>query len=226
MATGFSPSLFRYCDGLKPVATFVVLLSLVACQEAPTFPTATPEDVGAAQVSEEDRAVYEALVAAYAKHGQLLGLRWSPPHAPMTLADVARITAENPLQLYDHTRIFPEIPQLDRARWVSLVDERLPPMEVPRDALQDLARRNQHPVSLKNYQPPYIHFERTKDSMGSPITGAIFSLTLPGYSAARDAAFVELGISTSGLSGGTELHYLRKTNGRWRVLARQMTSIS
>jgi len=197
-----------------------------ACGERPQFPTATPEDVGAAQLTDDDRAVYEALVVAYAERGELLGLGWSPPRPPMTLDDVARMTAENPVLLHDHTRVLPEVRQLDPARWVSLGNERLAPMEVPHDALEDLARRNQHPVSLKNYQPSYIHFERTKDSMGSPLSGAIFSLTLPGYSASRDAAFVELGISTSGLSGGTELHYLRKTNGRWRVVAKQMTSIS
>ena len=209
----------------KRVAGLLLLCLLGGCGERPSFPTATPDEVSATRVTEEDIAIYDALVEAYAAEGCLLGYPPSPsPAKPLTLDEVEKKSAEEHTFLYDHTMGVGER-QLAPEGWTTLDEKRRVRIDVPSDALADLLQRNSRPALLKN-GPRHLRYKRTDYGMGSPLSGAVLSLSLAGFSARRDEALVEVGISTSGLSGGREMHYLRKIGGRWRVIAKQQTLIS
>ena len=189
----------------------------------PEFPGQTPDAIAAAKLTAEDIAVFDAIVAGYAQHDMVLGLRYAPPPPPGGKAP-QRGTPR--IRMRVTTSVQTGVRQPDPERWFTLAETRLPRLLVRRDVLRDLHLRNRRAASLANYRPKSLHVEYTTEGMGSPLDGGIHALTLPGYSASHDAALVELSISTSGLSGGGELLYLRKVNGKWEVVAKQMTWIS
>jgi hypothetical protein len=107
-----------------------------------------------------------------------------------------------------------------------LSNEKVAAIDVPDSVLRDFRDRNRHSAPLTGFRSRYLRLPRTSEGMGDPLRGAISTLTFPGYSRARDVAIVEFSISTSGLSGGGQIIMLRKTQGAWRVIAKQNTWIS
>lgn len=206
-----------------------VTLSLLAlsCDNV-EFPGKTPYEISAASLTAEDQAIYEALVAAYAEAGQVLGMAPPPPgrRRPLSLDEVRDLSSRSNDRLRDFTLVRTELPQLPPDRWLTLTDTRLPPLAVPSSALRDFAARNRRRASLETYQSSYLRLKRTKDENIGSITSSVMSLTLPGYSDDRQSAVVEVWVSTSSLSGGAELHFLKKSQGVWRVVAKQLTMIS
>lgn len=206
---------------------WLVLCLLAWSCDGAQFPRQTPEDLRAARVLPSDVAIYEAVVAAYAANGEILGAPPPPPNdrRALSLSEVAERSARARIRLREETNVRDEIDAPAPDRWRTLSGERVADLAVPEDVVRDFARRNQRAASLRDYEPTHLKVERTRDQIGSP-SSSILSLTLPGYSSDGEAAVVEVSVSTSGLSGGGELLFLRKIEGVWRVIARQQTWIS
>lgn len=210
---------------MKPWLT-VALLLVLSC-ESPRFPRESPQEVSAAKLTAEDIEIYEALVVEYAENGEVFGSVSPAPgqRRPLSMQDVTERSSNGRVHLRRETNVAREHLELAPDRWYKIDGTRLPHVVAPQVALRDYRARNRRSTSLSNWKPRHLRITRTNDSIGS-VYYSVLSLTLPGYTAARDAAVVEVSVSTSGLSGGSELILLRKVNGVWRVIGLQLTMIS
>lgn len=186
---------------------------LLACNGAPKDEVLTADDV----------AVYEAVIEGYAQAGQVLMLRL-PPGPPPTDSGTAPPPESGPrtVRMRPNTVPFRDFaPRPDR--WVTLDGQSRPHIDLPPSALADLRARNQRETPLTAFHPKQLRVEWS-EKVGT--LNCLYQLTLPGYSRSKNDAVVEISCATWALAGGGELLYLHRTDGRWRVVAKQQTWVS
>lgn len=213
---------------IKRRSIFLLLLVAASCGN-PQFPRQTPEEISASRVTQDDVRVYDAVMAACASN-QVFRIQPPPPpppgYKPPPTVEPERLRRRK-VRLHHSTDVRPEeevgSPAADW--WFTLSGQPLPPLSVPPEAVREFADRNKRSASLKNYKPTNVDVERLTPQDGSR-RPFVVSLTLPGYSANRDSAIVEVSISTSSVTGVGQLLFLRKINGQWQIVAKQRTWIT
>ena len=198
--------------------------SLLCACEAPQFPRETPASVVARRVTPEDTTVFDAVLHHFQRN-EVLVASPAPPPPPGAPAPPARDPRKLKAKLLDHTRRA-GFDALSADGWLDASNRRLPPLRIPEEAVRGFRARNRERTTLERYDPRDLDVEWTADAMGSLLSGAVLSLTLPGYSDSGDEALIELSIYGPSMSGGGELLLMRKTAGVWRVVARRPTWIS
>jgi hypothetical protein len=203
-----------------------LLIALACGSPEPRFPNYSPDSGNPELLTDEDVAVYEAVMSAYGTPGQIFGMVPAPPPPPGSRpapdGELPKSASEPAVRLRPYTSQRTDVhPENDR--WRDLADRKLPPLVVPESVVTDFNRRNRHRASLRRFHPKHLRIEWSE---GTVIGSALFSLTLPGYSPSHDVAIVEVSVVTSPMSGGGEVLYLRKAGQTWRVVAKQGTWIS
>ncbi|HXA19938.1 MAG TPA: hypothetical protein VN380_23365 [Thermoanaerobaculia bacterium] len=236
------------------VALFVVIaLGCNARQEFPKQRPFEPDPETAAEVTDDDMAVFETVIAAYATSGEVLGLgppppgrpssSPDPPQRPLSPADVARFSNEHGLEMLASTRRCGEV---RRTGWWDFAGLRAQALELPRSAAADFDRRNAHSVALDRFRPKYLTVMRTREISrvsisvelpderkrkievpGRSSSGYTVVFTLPGYSRTRDVAVVEVSsFAPAPYGGGSEFVFLRRSSGGWRAIAKHVGCVS
>lgn len=211
---------------LRAPALLAILLLGAACAE-PEFPAQRPEDVArtvnADMLLDEDIEVYEALIAGFAKHGQLIGMPPPMPQyrRPLNGDQVRERSAEIQYYLQPYTEIpaGPAYPVRDYG-WMRADGTQSGPMFVPPSAAVDLNARNRKRVSLLRFRPRHLIVHRVE----SRPHRIVLTLSLPGYSLNRDAALVVVSsfVRPPPFIGTiSQIVYLRKTGGGWEVVGEQ-----
>jgi len=176
-------------------------------------------------LTSDDIAVYEAVIAGYARVGRILMLPPAPGPPPGSAAaghEIEKKTAQPVVRMRPYTAAGGEL-TLEADRWWTLDGRRAGPITVPQAAVNDFKTRNSVRVSLKAFRPRELRIEWSNRQWAM---NCLYSLTRPGYSPSRDEAIVELSCGAAGFGGGGQLLYLRRVGGKWRVVAQQQTSIS
>jgi hypothetical protein len=210
---------------MRVVASLLVLLLamvLTGCE--PEFPTFRPFEGPETFLTAEDISVFDAIVSAYAA-GELFVAPPSPP--PLPKEGAASNQPAEPVRRRWSFAIAPETmggPDMaDMAAWLSTTTDRwMTPSGAdrldigqPHSAIHDFGARNRRSISLESYTPPA---GRVGDDPGRP---ARLDLTLPGYSPNAGVAVLVVQSGFAGQGSGS-LVYLRKVEGVWKVVARQV----
>jgi hypothetical protein len=226
------------------VACFLAL-AVAACQRETPFPLQRPFEADprtTAEVTADDIAVFEAVIDAYARKGLVLGTIPSPPdhRHPLSDADVMRRSETAKLRLLAHTHTCAGARQ-SATGWRDLDENRLEVLLVAPSTVLDFERRNAQKVSLDRFTPQHLRVIRVQEGdpsrdLLSPRLSVgrngpfhdppVLVLSLPGYSASRGAAVVEVSSYTRPYGGGSHILYLRRVAGRWKVVARHLGCVT
>jgi hypothetical protein len=214
---------------LRRVLTLVfVCCGLLSACAAPEFPAHQPGEADPASaklVTADDIAVFEAVIAAYAEAGKVLGLAPPPPNdrRPLSPEEVASRSARRTLGMLSHTELPYGVPETSETGWFSVSEKPAGPVRIDSALVKDFADRNRVKTSLASFTPRSLRVQRTldlrhhRDAVG---------WSLPGYSPARDAAMVHVSLYSQPHGGGGQLIYLERTGGTWKVVAQRLTWIS
>lgn len=230
---------------LARTAACFLALAMAACRQETPFPLQRPFEADprtAAEVTADDIAVFEAVIDAYARRGQVLGMIPPPPDGrpPLSDADVTRRTETAELRLLAHTHTCAGARQ-NATGWLDLDENRLDRLLVAPSIVLDFERRNVQKVSLDRFSPRHLRVIRLQEGdafqdllsprlspgrIGPFHDPPVLVLSLPGYSASRDAAVVEVSSYTSPYGGGSHILYLRRVAGIWEVVARHLGCVT
>jgi hypothetical protein len=202
--------------------TYCAFVLLTACAP-PDFPTERPEEIAErteATVLPEDLAIYEALIRDYARHGRILGLPPPMPQNrhPLSTAELKRSVERWNVHLFHRTDL-PMAPAAAGDIWGDPSGQKIEGVLVPQSAVADLNRRNAESASLRHFRPRdfAFPFAENRDS-----TVRMVILSIPGYSLGRNAALVVVsdrcGDCVPFVGMTSEMVYLRKVAGEWRVV--------
>jgi hypothetical protein len=227
--------------GFHPVIAAVLILAL-ACKARQDFPEHRPYEPDpktAAEVTDDDVAVFEAVIAAYAESGEVVGLGAAPVGAaPLSGADVARLSSERGLQMLAGTR---RCGAVRLTGWWGFAGRAVERLALPQAAADEFDKRNTRRVALDRFHPKYLNVIRanelghdtvsiqlpsdhkaTLEVPGIRNSGCMVGFTLPGYSVNRDVAVVEIIVyAPSPYGSGSEFVLLRRTDAVWQALAKQ-----
>jgi hypothetical protein len=157
------------------IAALVVLA--LACNVRQGFPNHgpfEPDPRTAVEVTDDDIAVFEAVIAGYANAGEVVGLGPPPPpppssspplaYRPLTGGDVARLSSEHGLEMLASTRRCGAVPlsAVPLTGWWDFAGRGVQHLELPLAAATDFDRRNTRTVALDRFQPRYLRVIRTK----------------------------------------------------------------
>lgn len=238
---------------LQRVVSAIVVLAL-ACNARQEFPNHRPFEADpetAPEVTDEDIAVFEAVISAYADSGEVVGLGTPAPPPPgspaadrrLTAGDVARLSSERGLAMLESTRRCGEV---RLTGWWDFRGRTVERLELPSAAAADFDRRNERPVALDRFQPRSLKVIRVKEIPrssrsillpeerkrmielpGLRPSGRTVVFSLPGYSAMRDVAVVEITRHAPSPFGfGSEFVFLRRSSGGWRAIAKQIGCVT
>lgn len=200
---------------------FVPLLIALACgSPEPQFPSYAPFAGNPELLTEEDVAVYEAVIPVL---GPIFGTQPAPPPPGIVVPREDVPSVSKPvLVLRPHTRLGTEV-RPHPGRWLDLAGQQVTVSIAMESAMSDFRQRNARRASLKRFHSKHAQITWGE---GAPVGTKIYSFTLPGYSRARDGAILEVSVSDSPMSGGGCLLVLRKEGLAWRVVGKQRTWIS
>jgi len=200
---------------------FVALIALSSCKE-PTFPAQTPDKVAGATITNDDRAIYDALVDHYAHEGLILGACFPPPpdeRHPLSETELRERRERAAIHFSAFTEPIEWKYPNESMTW-ELPGGGREKMAVSDGAYKNFQSRNRQKASLESYKPRGLTVLATPDKSNSTL-----ALSLPGYSFGSRYALVSVfctphvEIPHVGTSG--EFVYLQKENGRWRVIAQR-----
>jgi hypothetical protein len=232
---------------LQLVSATAILVVTLSCAKAPEFPQQRPGEADprtAAEVTDDDVAVFEAAIAAYAQSGEIPGLGTPPAdRGPLSEADVARVSAEYRLEMLAGTRRCGSVPATG---WRDFAQRPVERLQLPSPAANDFDKRNARSVSLDRFRPRYLNVIRTKQINHVSISvqlpedrkhmvevphddssGRVVVFTLPGYSAKRDVAVVEItSCAPTPYGSGSEFVLLHRTGSGWHAVGRHTGCIT
>jgi hypothetical protein len=231
---------------LNSVCAAALFALAVSCARTPEFPEQTPgrpDPRTAAEVTSEDVAVFEAVIAAYARSGQVVGLGAPLPGSQsLSAADVARLSSERRLEMLAHTRRCGSVP---KAGWYDFSRRPLEGLQLPDRAAKDFDRRNARSVALDRFQPTYLNVIRTDqindasvsvllaedrkrivEVPGSESSGRVLVLTLPGYSRGDIAVVEIMSLAPRPYGFGSEFVFLRRTPTGWQAIAKHIGCVT
>lgn len=224
-----------------------VLILAFACNDRPEFPEHRPFEPNpksASEVTDDDVEVFEAVIAAYAESGEVIGLGSPPPPARrLSAADVARLSSERGLKMLTGTR---RCGAVRLTGWWDFAGRAKKRLALPQAAADEFERRNSHRVALDRFRPRYLNVIRTTEIGHETITVQLpadrkatielpdqrkswgtVAFSLPGYSLNRDIAVVEVTVyAPSPLGYGSEFVFLQRGQAGWQALAKYVGCVT